>query len=197
MIRHLMDVELARQQWDDGRRRVERAQPGLAESPRGSRRSISSWRAPPRVGQTFTLAELAGLYHDAGEWARDLLYDARADDAPPPDTATVTDAAFQLTPAARSTTARDAPADALRAPMLSLPSSSRRPRARTGARRQEPAAPARRRSCARSTRCPGRAGRSRRSMGDRSGCDRRGRRVPRRRATLLGSGVHRGTDRVS
>ena len=47
-----------------------------------------------RLGQHFTLAQLATTYDDAGDWARDVLYDARPEDAPPPDTATVTDAAF-------------------------------------------------------------------------------------------------------
>ena len=35
------------------------------------------------------------MYVDAIEWARDALYDALPEDAPPPDTSTVTDAAFQ------------------------------------------------------------------------------------------------------
>jgi len=49
-----------------------------------------------RVGQTFTLAELARAYAGADDWARDVLDDAREEDAPPPDAATITDAAFQL-----------------------------------------------------------------------------------------------------
>ena len=48
-----------------------------------------------RLGQTFTLAELADVYDGALDWARDSLYDALPEDAPPPDTSTVTDAAFQ------------------------------------------------------------------------------------------------------
>jgi len=49
-----------------------------------------------RVGLTFTLAELAHAYDGAEEWARDVLFSARDEDEPPPDTATVTDAAFHL-----------------------------------------------------------------------------------------------------
>ena len=47
-----------------------------------------------RVGQTFTLEELAAAYDRAEDWARDLLHDARDEDAPPPETTTITDAAF-------------------------------------------------------------------------------------------------------
>ena len=91
-----MDVELARQQWDDGRRRVERSQPGSPEARRfASEIDLVVAELRRRVGQMFTLAELADTYDDAGEWARDVLYDARPEGAPPPDAATVTDAAFQ------------------------------------------------------------------------------------------------------
>jgi hypothetical protein len=96
MIGDLMDVELARQQWEDGRRRLERAQPGSPESGRQAREvELIVAELRRRVGQTFTLAQLASAYDGAGEWARDVLYEARPDDAPPPDTAAVTDAAFQ------------------------------------------------------------------------------------------------------
>ena len=97
MIRDLMDVELARQQWEDGRRRVERAQSGSPESRRLAAEIELSWPSfAGGSGQTFTLEQLAALYDDAGEWARDVLFEARPEDAPPPDTATVTDAAFQM-----------------------------------------------------------------------------------------------------
>jgi hypothetical protein len=92
-----MDVELARQQWEDGRRRVERSQPGSREALRlAAEIDLVVAELRRRIGQTFTLDQLADVYDDAGEWARDVLYDARPEDAPPPDTATVTDAAFQL-----------------------------------------------------------------------------------------------------
>ena len=97
MIRHLMDVELARQQWEDGRRRVEQSPPGSAESRRlAGEIELVVAQLRRRIGQTFTLAQLAEAYDNAGEWARDVLYDARPEGAPPPDAATVTDAAFQL-----------------------------------------------------------------------------------------------------
>jgi hypothetical protein len=96
MIGGLMDVDLARQQWEDGRRRVERARPESPELQRlaaGVELVVAELRR--RLGQTFTLEQLADAYAEAGDWAADLLYDAREEGAPPPDTATVTDAAFQ------------------------------------------------------------------------------------------------------
>jgi hypothetical protein len=96
MIRDLMDVDLARQQWDDGRRRVERTEPGSRESALlAAQIELVVAGLRRRIGQTFTLAQLVDAYEDAGDWARDALYDSLPEGAPPPDTATVTDAAFQ------------------------------------------------------------------------------------------------------
>jgi hypothetical protein len=95
MIELQMDVELARQQWDDGRRRVERFQPGSPDQRRAtSDIDLVVGELRRRVGQTFTLEQLAVVYDGASEWARELLYDARPEGGGPPDTATVTDAAF-------------------------------------------------------------------------------------------------------
>ena len=97
MIRDRMDLELARQQWEDGRRRVAGTGPDTSESDRlaaGVDLVVHELRR--RVGQTFTLDELAAVYADATEWARDVLYDARPEGAPPPDAAAITDAAFHL-----------------------------------------------------------------------------------------------------
>ncbi|HZQ15350.1 MAG TPA: hypothetical protein VFA82_01125, partial [Gaiellaceae bacterium] len=46
-----------------------------------------------RVGQTFTLAELADAYDGADDWARELL-DERVPDEVPHEPGTVADAAF-------------------------------------------------------------------------------------------------------
>jgi hypothetical protein len=92
-----MNVELARQQWEDGRRRVEGAPAGSEASQRLSAEvALILAELRRRVGQTYTLAELAEAYGAAVEWARDVLHDARPDDAPPPETAIVVDAAFQV-----------------------------------------------------------------------------------------------------
>ena len=92
-----MNVELARQQWEDGRRRLERAPAGSAASQRlSSEVALILAELRRRVGQTYSLDELAEAYDGAVEWARHVLHDERPDDAPPPDTATVVDAAFQV-----------------------------------------------------------------------------------------------------
>lgn len=90
-----MDVELARQQWQDGNRRVERAR----SDPRRYRRLVAQVdllvaALRQRVGQTFSLAELAGAYDGADDWARDLLERADPEGAPTPEPGTLADAAF-------------------------------------------------------------------------------------------------------
>ena len=97
MIRAALDVVLARQHWEDGRRRIERVRADpVAYTRLSAQVELVAAELRRRVGQTFTLAELARAYDDADDWARDVLDDAREEDAPPPDTATIADAAFQL-----------------------------------------------------------------------------------------------------
>ena len=92
-----MDVQLARQQWTDGRRRVERARPDAAAYARLTTQvELVAAELRRRVGLTFTLAELAQAYDGADDWAREVLFDSRDEDAPLPETATVADAAFDL-----------------------------------------------------------------------------------------------------
>jgi len=92
-----MDVELARHQWDDGNRRVQNA--------RGDRQRygllmtdvevvVADLRR--RVGQHFTLAELADAYDGADDWVRELLEDRFPDAPPPHEPGTVADAAFHV-----------------------------------------------------------------------------------------------------
>jgi hypothetical protein len=95
MIGRAVDVQLARQHWEDGRRRVEQARsdpPAYARL--NAQVELVAGELRKRLGQTFTLEELAEAYDRADDWARDLLHDARAEDAPAPETPTVTDAAF-------------------------------------------------------------------------------------------------------
>ncbi len=91
-----MELEVARHQWDDGRRRVEEAR-------RVDRRRHDQLVAEVelvlaalrgRVGQTFTLADLADAYDGADTWVRELLDDADPDGKPAIEAATVADAAF-------------------------------------------------------------------------------------------------------
>ena len=92
-----MDVELARQQWQDGNRRVEDAR---ADRLRYARLvggvGLVVDRLRQRVGQTFTLDELAVAYDGADDWVRDLLEDADPDGTPPAEPGTVADAAFHV-----------------------------------------------------------------------------------------------------
>jgi len=92
-----VDVELARQQWEDGLRRVETRS---GDSSRYDRLLVQvdvvSNGLRERVGQVFTLAELAEAYDGADEWARGLLDDADPEAAPADEPGTVADAAFHL-----------------------------------------------------------------------------------------------------
>jgi len=92
-----MDVDLARQQWQDGYRRLEESR-----SDRG-RYVVLQARVDTllaglrgRVGQSFTLDDLASAYDGADEWAQNVLSDADPEQAPPLEVGTVADAAFHL-----------------------------------------------------------------------------------------------------
>ena len=68
-----MMLESARQQWDEGKRRLETVG---AETARGRHlwlveAVLAELRR--RVGQTFTLAELAGAYDGSEDWVRDIV----------------------------------------------------------------------------------------------------------------------------
>ena len=91
-----MEVELARHQWEDGRRRIE-------ETRRADRRRYETLVGEidvvldalrGRVGQTFTLEELAEVYDGADGWVHDLLDDADPDGRAIVEAGTVADAAF-------------------------------------------------------------------------------------------------------
>ena len=88
-------MQLARQQWDEGRRRIER----LRADPQAYARvsalvELVAAELRGRVGLAYTLDELARAYDGADDWARDVLLDATQEEEMPPDTATVADAAF-------------------------------------------------------------------------------------------------------
>jgi hypothetical protein len=93
-----LDVQLARQQWEDGRRRIERARAGdpAAYERLSAQVELVAAELRRRVGQTFTLTQLAEAYDDADDWARDVLEDTRDEDAPPPEASTIADAAFHV-----------------------------------------------------------------------------------------------------
>jgi hypothetical protein len=92
-----VDLELARQQWADGNRRVEQARGDRARHARllGEVESVSRVLRQ-RLGQTFTLQELADAYAGADSWARDAVDQLDPDGRPALDAASATDAAFHL-----------------------------------------------------------------------------------------------------
>ena len=90
-----MQIELARQQWQDGNRRVETArgdEPRYRRLVGGVGLVVDALRQ--RVGQTFTLGELAAAYDGADDWVRELLEEADPEGSPPHEPGTVADAAF-------------------------------------------------------------------------------------------------------
>jgi hypothetical protein len=92
-----MDVELAREQWRDGHRRLEDTKSDrrrYAALLRQVDALVAGLRG--RVGQTFTLAELARAYDGADDWAQELLADADPEAPPPLEAGTAADAAFHV-----------------------------------------------------------------------------------------------------
>jgi hypothetical protein len=86
---------LIRQEWEDGDRRL--------EAERGDRRryerlleqvEIVSDELRKRVGQTYTLAELADAYRDAERWAREAVEERAPSPGWPRDLALVLAASF-------------------------------------------------------------------------------------------------------
>jgi hypothetical protein len=91
-------VELARQQWADGKRRLDDAR---TNAPRYRRLHTQVdaivERLRRRVGGIYTLEELATVYRDADAWLRHELAEAGPGTAAwSPDTAIAADAAFHL-----------------------------------------------------------------------------------------------------
>lgn len=90
-----MDVELARQQWADGTRRVEGAR---GDRPRYLRLisevDVVMRELRRRVGRTYTLAELAHAYAGADRWATDAIEEADPEERTALEPGMVADAAF-------------------------------------------------------------------------------------------------------
>jgi hypothetical protein len=90
-----MELELARQQWEDGHRRVERVRGDRTHYSRlTSQVDLLAAALRKRVGQVFTLAELAAAYDGADEWARTLLDEAEPEAPVTAEPGTLADAAF-------------------------------------------------------------------------------------------------------
>ena len=92
-----VEVELARRQWEAGSKRIDE----LADDPVRQQRLLAALETVidelrRRVGQTFTLGELAGAYARAEDWVRESIEERAAFPGWPADVTTVQDAAFHL-----------------------------------------------------------------------------------------------------
>lgn len=90
-------LEAARQQWAEGNRRLE----SQASDPAVYERLLDQLEAAmeelrKRVGETFTLAQLADIYGGADAWMRDALEDRVAGPGWTRQLSIVQDAAFHL-----------------------------------------------------------------------------------------------------
>jgi hypothetical protein len=91
----MSQVEIARQEWEEGSRRLDAA--------RDERRRYGQLlellelvldELRKRIGQTYTLSELVVAYRDADRWARELLEERAPQPGWPRDLTTVVAAAF-------------------------------------------------------------------------------------------------------
>jgi hypothetical protein len=88
-------VELARQEWEEGRRRFEAAR---VEAPRYRQLvellELVLNELRKRIGQTYTLGELVAAYDEADRWARELFEERAQSPGWPRDLPVVLAAAF-------------------------------------------------------------------------------------------------------
>jgi hypothetical protein len=93
----MLALETVRQEWEEGNRRFEEA----VRDPQVGRRLLRQLEVVTdelrkRVGQTFTLADLAHAYRDADRWVRDAVEDRAGSPGWPRTVSLVQDAAFHL-----------------------------------------------------------------------------------------------------
>jgi len=88
-------IDIARREWEDGRAALEAARDDRARYERLLVLvDVVVAELRRRIGQTFTLAELAREYVNADRWAREALADAEPPRGWPREVALVTGAAF-------------------------------------------------------------------------------------------------------
>ena len=96
MIERMGDLDLARHQWAEGRRAVERARREQHEyQTLTSRIDAVTAELTRRIGQVFTMAELAAVYDGSDRWVLETIDDAFPDERPG-EVSIVADAAFDL-----------------------------------------------------------------------------------------------------
>jgi hypothetical protein len=90
-------IEALRREWEDGYRRFEAAarEPVTGERLRAQLEVVTD-ELRKRIGQTFTLDELADAYARADDWVRDAVSERAATPGWPRNLALVQDAAFHL-----------------------------------------------------------------------------------------------------
>lgn len=94
MIDRVVDLELARHQWAEGRRALDRARRDRSRHGRLLREvEVVTRGLTRRIGQTFTLEELATAYESADRWVLEAIHEAYPDDITY-EASTVADAAF-------------------------------------------------------------------------------------------------------
>lgn len=88
-------VEIARQQWAEGRRRLEteRSNPARYRLLLAQTEAVTD-ELRRRLGGIFTLAELADAYRDADPWIRDVVAELAPGSEWAPGLTTAADAAF-------------------------------------------------------------------------------------------------------
>jgi hypothetical protein len=95
MLLTVSQIEVARQEWEEGRRRLEAVR---GEEPRYRQLlellELVLDELRKRIGQTYTLSELVAAYRDADRWVRELLEERAPQSGWPRDLTLVAAAAF-------------------------------------------------------------------------------------------------------
>ena len=86
-------VELVRQEWEEADRRLEQ-EARSGNDPLHAQVEAVTEELRKRIGQTFTLSELAGAYEDADRWAREAVAERAPSRNWPRNLALVEGAAF-------------------------------------------------------------------------------------------------------
>jgi hypothetical protein len=92
-----VDVELARQHWEEGNRRFEAIRERDSNLYQALVRlaGIVTGELRARVGQVFTMAELVAAYLRAEDWGRQVIADSEPPSGWPSHVSSVVDAAFR------------------------------------------------------------------------------------------------------
>ena len=93
----MIALETVRREWEEGNRRVEELMRDPVARPRLlAQLEVVTDELRKRVGQTFTLEDLAARYSAADEWVRDAVSERAPTPGWPRTLAIVQDAAFHL-----------------------------------------------------------------------------------------------------